>query len=135
MQYILLSYQQAIDDVKVPEATDDLQEVEIFLRVLESKIQNTLSRINLVAQLLDQANENSLQDLSDIQDNTLSVVSSQIHTQRTAALLSTVEPTAQVTFIRPWNLDKYIMKQCFQRASPIPAWTGSDGQIIKFSVQ
>ncbi|XP_034233396.1 coiled-coil domain-containing protein 151 [Thrips palmi] len=86
---------EAIDDVKVPEATEDLQEVEIFLKILESKIQNALSRINLVAQLLDQTNENSLQDLTDIQDNTLSVVSSQMHTHRTAALISAVEPTAQ----------------------------------------
>lgn len=70
--------------------------MEIFLKILEAKIQNTLSRINLMAQLLDQANESSLQDVNDIQDNTLSVVSSQMHTQRTTALITTVEPTAQV---------------------------------------
>ncbi|KAK3923535.1 Coiled-coil domain-containing protein 151 [Frankliniella fusca] len=85
---------EMVDDVKVPETTDDLCEVESFLSVLEHKIQNTISRTNYVSELVDEMNEGT-QEPGEIPDNTLSVVSSQMPTQRTTAVLTTTEPPPQ----------------------------------------
>lgn len=85
---------EIIDDVKVPDTTDDLREVESFLNILEQKIQNTISRTNLVSEMIDQMNEGT-QEPGEIPDNTLSVVSSQMPTQRTTAVMTTAEPTPQ----------------------------------------
>ncbi|KAJ1523499.1 hypothetical protein ONE63_001351 [Megalurothrips usitatus] len=86
---------EAIDDGKVPETTDDLQEVECFLNTLEQKIQNTISRTNLVSQLIDKINEGAPQESGEIQDNAMSIVSSQMHTQLTTAVIASAEPATQ----------------------------------------
>lgn len=87
-----------IDEVKVPETTVDLREVECFLNTLELKIQSAVSRTNHITQLMDQVNDSTTQDLGEIQDNTLSVVSSQLQAQRTTALMTSDEHTVQVRF-------------------------------------
>lgn len=86
---------QVVDDIKVPETTDDLREVECFLKTLELKIQSAVHRTHIMSQGVDQTNDGTTQDMIETQDTTLSIVSSQLLTQRTTAIVTT-EPAPQV---------------------------------------
>lgn len=67
----------------MPETTDDLREVECFLKTLELKIQSAVHRTHIMSQRVDQTNDSATQDLIEAQDTNLTA-------------LVTAEPAPQV---------------------------------------